>query len=139
MEQLEAKSQRATTRDLLKMDKTKAAKLFMKKMSASQTHIALPKDDKALHELYVEASFFEIPELQASLASCTFSSRLVKMFNKDATNPLAAGAKLFGRIRTALLAMGAAGTTMMVWIQSELDLVLTRFGLRKDETPQIEH
>lgn len=133
METVEAAT---TSKSLLNVDK--ATKMFMKKMAGSKAHVGLPKDDKTLQELYSEVSFYEITELQKALGSCTMSSRVVQMFSGNTANPLEAGAKWFVRLRNVALAMGAAWTTTVVWIQSELDWVLTRIGIRQDEEKQIE-
>lgn len=98
-------------------------------MGSSLTTLHIPKDNKTIGELYTEATFYNIAPLKANLCSHSYLASLVGIVNKNASNPFVSAAKWMGRLRTALF---AAGGTMMVTLQDDLDWALKKVGLRDD-------
>jgi hypothetical protein len=99
----------------------------------TKAYMELPKDPKALRELYVEAAFYRIPELQSALCESSISSTLASMVNNKG-NPFDAAARLLGQFKAAALAVGAFGGTVLVTANDGWDWALQKVEIRKQNT-----
>jgi hypothetical protein len=69
---------------------------------------SLPRDAQTLGELYQEAIYYRIKELQDYTCGQNYISYALSFFGSG--NPFATASKLFGRARAALIAFGSIGT-----------------------------
>jgi hypothetical protein len=91
-------------------------------------YVDLPKDPKVLSELYVEAAFYRIPELQSALCKSSITSYVASIFNKEG-NPFDMAAKLLARLRTLVLTVGTVSGTMFVTINDDWNALLQKVGI----------
>jgi hypothetical protein len=70
--------------------------------------LSLPKDSKVLSELYQEAAYYRISELQDAICTQGYAAGFYRMFGGSG-NPFASAAKLFSRAKAAFIAMGSIG------------------------------
>jgi len=87
-------------------------------------------DKKMLRELYIEATYYKIPELQAALMEQKFLAKLFWIFG--GSNPIDATNQALKHLRTGLLmftTVSVSGATLA--IQQNFDAVLKYIGLRK--------
>lgn len=100
----------------------------------TKANIELPKDDRVLRELYVEATFYRIEELQHVLCTRSWLTSVISFFNKNA-NPFDAAARLAAQLRAGLIALGSlgtvGGTVLVTNMEEEFDSVLQKLGLRR--------
>jgi len=110
-----------------------AAKL--KEWTKSQTE--LPKDARALRELYAEATFYRIQELCDAICGQKWLVSIFSFFNKNAANPFHSVTKLASQVRAGLIAIGSLGTvggTIVVAKSEEfLDWFMKTLGLEKKD------
>lgn len=95
----------------------------------------LPKDSKVLRELYVETTYYQIPELQDKLCSQSWLANLIGFFNKK-VNPFESATKMVAQLRAALITVGSLGTiggTFAVTMEEEWDSLLKKVGIRGEK------
>ena len=105
----------------------------------TKTYIDLPEEGgKFLRELYVEASFYRIPELQKAVSQRHgFLSKVLFAFNKN-LNPIDSAVKLAARINATLIAVGSLGTAataVFVAVKTglhDLEWAFDKIGLKKE-------
>jgi len=87
---------------------------------SSSSYVQLPKDVKALRDIYVEATHFQIDELKDASCQATLWVNMIGAFaGGSGGNPFDVANKLFQNARRALLAFGSVGT---IAITSQQDL-----------------
>ena len=101
-------------------------------------HTELPKDARALRELYAEATFYRIQELCDAICGQKWLVSLFSFFNKNAANPFHSVTKLASQVRAGLIAIGSLGTvggTTVVVAKSDeyLDWFVKKLGLEKKD------
>lgn len=82
--------------------------------------IQLPEDDAILRDLYLEATYFRIPELQAALYEKNWFVKIMSVFS-GGKNPFDMATKWLAWLRGALITFGSLGTiggTVFVSMQS---------------------
>jgi hypothetical protein len=94
-----------------------------------QTYLQLPKDLIKLNDLYVEASYFTIPELQKALCAQNWLVNLTQFFGGG--NPFTGASKLAARLKAGLLAF--SGTVLVGSQGFEVDKCLELVGLKKKD------
>ncbi len=70
----------------------------------SAAHVELPTDPRVQRELYVEAAFYRIPELQSALCKSSMFTSLASVLNKSGGNPFDVATKLLARLRNVAFA-----------------------------------
>lgn len=85
-----------------------AGRLATLKNTFGGKHLALPKDNAALQELYVEASYYKLTELQSTLTSNSTLAGIMHLTSNG--NPFAKASQFFSQLRATLLTMGTFGT-----------------------------
>jgi hypothetical protein len=80
--------------------------------------VSLPKDTTSLQELYMEASYFQMKELQDTLCHTSIVANVMSFFSGRGSNPFTEMTNLFGRLRAAILALGTAGTVAITSLQN---------------------
>ena len=71
----------------------------------------LPKDTKVLQEIYMEATYYRIPELQTVLCSTKYSVLVARFLGSGGTgNPFQFVSNTIARLRAGLLAVASVGT-----------------------------
>ena len=100
-------------------------------MTFTRSHLLPEKrDDKMLRELYIEATYYRIPELQAALTEQNFLAKMFRIIGGK--NPFDAVHQTMERMRTWLLfitTISVSGAT--VAIQRDFDAFLKFIGWRK--------
>jgi len=91
--------------------------------------IQLPEKKEAVRDLYVEARYFQIKELEALLCSIDWYTRAAQWFGSGSTNPFYAASQAISTARRALVA--SSGFGILLGAQNE-DLVKNVKGLFKD-------
>jgi hypothetical protein len=95
----------------------------------TQTYLQLPKDLDKLNDLYTEASYFRMPELQKALCEQNWLVNLTQLFGGG--NPFTAASKTFARLRAILVAL--SGTFLVGSQGVELENILGLVGLQKKD------
>lgn len=103
-----------------------AKKKFMGKKDVL---IPIPKDKDAMRDLYVEAKYFQIYELEALICAMDWYTRVANWFGGGAGNPFYAASQAITAARRALLA--SSGFGIVLGSQNE-DLVKNVQGLFSD-------
>ena len=104
-----------------------ASSLAKKKLHLAKPttyHVQLPKDIRALRDIYVEASHYRIPELEKASCKENFMVSLVGIFG-GSSNPFDQANQLFQMVRRGLVAAGSIGT---VAFTAQQDINLTKIG-----------
>jgi hypothetical protein len=84
----------------------KAHKILFKKKDVL---IQIPEKKDALRDLYVEARYFQIGELESLLCAMDWHTRFASWFGTGATNPFYAASQAVTAARSALLATSGVG------------------------------
>jgi hypothetical protein len=95
----------------------------------TQTYLQLPKDLNKLNDLYVEASYFRMPELQKALCEQNWLVNLTQLFGGG--NPFTAASKTFARLRAGLVAL--SGTFLVGSQGVEVEKILGLVGLQRKD------
>jgi hypothetical protein len=95
----------------------------------TQTYLQLPKDLNKLNDLYVEASYFRMPELQKALCEQNWLVNLTQLFGGG--NPFMAASKTFARLRASLIAL--SGTFLVGSQGLEIENILGLVGLQRKD------
>lgn len=98
------------------------------KQKVSTIYVNLPEDPNLLSELYVEAVYYRIPELQNALKKYSMAAHVSSFFKKQ-TN-LDFLMKLWLQLRTGALAAGTVGGTWFVTMQHDWETTLRKWGWR---------
>lgn len=99
-------------------------------MAKGKAHVQLPNDMQTLRDLYVEATYYRIPRLQAALCKQNWVVGVASVFGGG--NPFTDASNLLARLRTGLVAFGGAGT-LYVGAQRDFEKVLGFVGLQKKD------
>lgn len=105
----------ASTRQLKKKILV-ATSVYSQGSSAKQVtaSLSLPKDSNALKELYQEAAYYQIPELEAALCNQSAFITILQFFpGGSGANPFATASQVLSRLRASLLALGSVGTIVL--------------------------
>jgi BTB/POZ domain len=106
----------------------KSTRLSKQKPTAS-VYVDLPDDPTVLHELYVEAVYYRIPELQNALKKYSMTAHVSHLLKKQ-WNPFDFFTKLILQFRVGALAAGTVGGTWFVSAQHDWDSTLRKWGWR---------
>lgn len=94
----------------------------------TQNYVQLPEDHKVLSEVFVEASYFRITELQEKLCDQSVLANATRFFNKG-INPFEAASKMAARLRGLVLAVGGIAGTTTVATLAEFEKMSQWLGL----------
>jgi BTB/POZ domain len=102
-----------------------------------KSFIDLPSDPKVLRELYVEAVFYHMKDLQQMLNDTSVLVHMASVISKTTGNangnPFDWIVKFWAQVRAAMLATGVLGGGYIVAVQNEWNWLLQRVGLRKKD------
>ena len=124
--------------EMLNHKETPSSTLSLAKFT--QMNCQLPKDisREALRDLYNEATYYRIPELQQVLTKTGWFVNVMDVVGAE--NPFDMAIKWLTRVRNFLLTFGTVGGlggTILVTMQQDFDALLKTLGLRKkDEEPK---
>jgi hypothetical protein len=96
----------------------------------TETYVELPEDPKILRDLYIESSYYRIPELQEALTRTGWVVRVMDLFTNTG-NPFDTAAKWVSRIRNfavAFATFGTLGTTVLIAIKHDFDEFADNLG-----------
>jgi BTB/POZ domain len=101
----------------------------------SKSYIELPSDSKILRELYVEAVFYRMPELQKALSESSVMVQMASVLSKTtgSVNPFDWLIRFWAQFRTLAIAGGAIGGGYIVAVQNEWNWMLQKVGLQKKD------
>jgi len=105
----------------------------------SETYCRLPDDRDTLRDLFVEASYYRIPELQDTLTRTGWLVKLTDLLG--AGNPFDSAAKWMHRVRTFMVtftAFGTLGGTVLLAVKTEVDVLFKAIGIRDKEAEDEE-
>ena len=105
----------------------------------TETYARLPEDRNQLRDLYLEATYYRIPELQDTLSRTNWFVKFTDLLG--AGNPFDAATKWANRIRTFLVSFATFSTlggTVLLAVRSEFDVLLKTMGLREKESEEEE-
>jgi hypothetical protein len=104
----------------------------------TDTYIQLPEDDTILRDLYLEARYFRIPELQAALYEKNWFVKILSVFS-GGKNPFDMATRWLAWLRGALITFGSLGTiggTVFVTMKRDMQTALQAVGIQQN--PQDE-
>lgn len=104
----------------------KAQKVIFKKKDVL---IQIPEKKDALRDLYVEARYFQIRELEALLCAMDWHTRFASLFGSGSSNPFYAASQAITALRSALVATSGVG--IVIGTQNE-ELMENFKGLFRD-------
>ena len=84
--------------------------------------LALPKDTKLLQEIYNEAAYYRISELQSALCSTGYFTLFASFFSGGQGNPFTAATNWFSRLRASMVALTTLGGTVALTTTDIKDL-----------------
>jgi hypothetical protein len=100
----------------------------------TETYIQLPEDDAILRDLYLEATYFRIPELQASLYAKNWFVKVMSVFS-GGKNPFDMATRWLAWLRGILITFGSLGTiggTVFVTMKHDMETALQAVGIQKN-------
>jgi hypothetical protein len=100
----------------------------------TDTYIQLPEDDAILRDLYLEATYFRIPELQAALYEKNWFVKIMSMFS-GGKNPFDMATRWLAWLRGALITFGSLGTiggTVFVTMKRDMQTALQAVGIHSN-------
>jgi hypothetical protein len=95
-------------------------------------YVQLPSEGKVLRDLYVEATYYCIPELQKALVSQKWVVNLASAASGTSGNPFDKASRYIETLRRSLFAAGGLFGTFTLSAQSEFQGVLRVLGLAAD-------
>jgi hypothetical protein len=98
----------------------------------TETYIQLPEDDAVLRDLYLKATYYRIPELQAALYEKTWFVKVKSMFS-GGKNPYVMATRWLAWLRGALIAFGSLGTiggTVLMSMKHDMETALQAVGIQ---------
>jgi BTB/POZ domain len=98
-----------------------------------KSFIDLPSDPKVLRELYIEAVFYRMKDLQDTLKDTSVLVQMASVISKTTGNPFDWIIKFWAQLRNLLVGMSVVGGSYMVAAQNEWNWILQRVGLRKKD------
>jgi BTB/POZ domain len=101
----------------------------------SKTYIELPSDPKVLRELYVEAVFYRMPDLQKALKESSVMVQMASVLSRTtgSVNPFDWLIRFWAQFRTLAIAGGAIGGGYIVAVKNEWNWLLQKVGLQKKD------
>jgi hypothetical protein len=118
--------------EMLKYSSSSVEKMAMQKFT--ETYVRLPEDKDILRDLYIEATYYRIPELQGVLTKSGFLVKLLDQLTNG--NPFDKANKLAAALRNFLILFGTFGGvigTILVAAKHDFEHILERLGLKKDQ------
>jgi len=118
-------------------------KVIGEKSDIFKSHVQLPtKDPKALRDIFMEAQYFQIPELQGQICGANSMAQIAAFFSGAKSNPFDLAAKIIASVRNALVVLGSAITAGLGVAQTPNIVTMFRSpnqDSKKSETvPQLE-
>jgi hypothetical protein len=104
----------------------------------TDTYIQLPEDDAILRDLYLEATYFRIPELQAALYEKNWLVKVMSVF-AGGKNPFDMATRWLAWLRGALIAFGSLGTiggTVFVTMKHNMETALQTVGIQQNPSDE---
>jgi hypothetical protein len=98
--------------------------IFMKK----DVLIQIPEKREAMRDLYVEARYFQITELESLLCSMDWYTRAAQFFGSGASNPFYAASQAFTTARRALVASSGFGIILGAQNEEMVNNIKGAFG-----------
>ena len=100
--------------------------------------IDFPADPKILRELYIEAVFYRMDDLQSMLKESNTMVQLATVISKTTgtagtINPFDWIIKFWAQFRSLLMGISVVGGSYYVAVQNEWNWILQRLGLRKKD------
>jgi hypothetical protein len=98
----------------------------------TEAYIQLPEDDAVLRDLYLEATYFRIPELQAALYEKNWFVKVMSVFS-GGKNPFDMATRWLAWLRGALITFGSLGTiggTVLVSMKHDMETALQAVGIQ---------
>ena len=100
----------------------------------TKTYANIPKEGgRVLRELYVEASYYGIQELQKASSQQGFLTKILYAFNHN-VNPIDSATKLATKIHATLItigSLGTAGTAIFVAVTTDMEWAFDKIGLKE--------
>ena len=111
-------------------------KTTLKKIAKS--FIDLPSDPKVLRELYIEAVFYRMKDLQFMLKDTSVLVQMASVISKTtggtgAINPFDWMIKFWSQLRAMVVGVSVLGGSYIVAVQNEWNWILQRVGLQKKD------
>ena len=100
-----------------------------------KSFIDLPSDPKVLRELYIEAVFYRMKDLQDTLKDTSVLVQMASVISQTTGtgNPFDWIIKFWSQLRGLLVGMSVVGGSYMVAVQNEWNWILQRVGLQKKD------
>jgi hypothetical protein len=103
-----------------------------------KSFIDLPSDPKVLRELYIEAVFYRMKDLQDMLKDTSVLVQMATVISKTtgstaAINPFDWMIKFWAQLRALVVGVSVVGGSYIVAVQNEWNWILQRVGLRKKD------
>lgn len=103
-----------------------------------KSFIDLPSDPKVLRELYIEAVFYRMKDLQDMLKDTSVLVQMATVISKTtgstgAINPFDWMIKFWAQLRALVVGVSVVGGSYLVAVQNEWNWILQRVGLRKKD------
>jgi len=114
--------------DMLKYNHTAVESVSLKKFT--DMYVRLPQERDVLRDLYIEASYYRIPELQAVLSRSGPLVKVMDLFTDG--NPFDKATKFITTLRNFALLFGAFGgvfSTVLIAAKHDLGNLLVRAGV----------
>jgi hypothetical protein len=124
--------------DMLKYNNSALESVAVRKFT--DTYVRLPEEKDVLRDLYIEASYYRIPELQSVLSRSGFLVKIMDVFTDG--NPFDKASKFLVAFRNFAIFFGAFGgilSTIFIAARHDLTTLMARVGLFKaDEQKEKE-
>jgi hypothetical protein len=114
--------------DMLKYSNTALESMTLKKFT--DTYVRLPEDRETLRDLYIEARYYRIPELQNVLSRSGFLVKVMDLLTDG--NPFDKASKFLVALRNFAIFFGAFGgviSTIFIAAKHDLGNLLVRVGI----------
>jgi hypothetical protein len=124
--------------DMLSYTNSPFSALSMKKFT--ETYVDLPQDRKVMRDLYLEATYYRLPELQEALTRTGWLVNIMDLLTNSG-NPFDAAAKWMARLRNfAVLfaTFGTLGTTSLIAIKHDFEEMASNVGQKLGITKKEE-
>ncbi|CAB9516413.1 protein homooligomerization [Seminavis robusta] len=96
-----------------------------KKISYKSSYVQLPKDIKELRDIYVEATHYQIKELQAASCEQNAIVTIIGALGGGGGNPFDQSARLLQQVRRGFVALGGISTVAIGSQQTDLNSILS--------------
>ena len=123
--------------DMLKYNNSALESMTLKKFT--DTYVRLPEEKDVLRDLYIEASYYRIPELQNVLSRSGFLVKVMDVLTDG--NPFDKAKKFVTALRNFAIFFGAFGgifSTIFIAAKQDLGNLLARIGLMEKDKQEEE-